>query len=156
MTLSEYLAGISQPDLTRTLEIADHLVRFETASPGSIQLRTNPNRFSLAVDLLDQAGFEKPFLASKGQFIIDCFVGHVLACNLLLLNCLLIGPEDSRELRHVWNGRGHYKGSFHDLPRGFSERAPFFCVVNIAPVFSLPIDGQRVFSDLLALPATAE
>jgi hypothetical protein len=149
VTLAEYIAGISHEDRVRALEIADHLVRFETASPGTVRLKTNPNKHSLAVDLLAQAGFEKPFLAPKGQFIIDCFVGHVVACNLLLLNCLLIGPEDSQELRHMWNGRGHYKGSLHDLPRTFSERVPFFCVVSIAPVLQLPVNHNKVFNDLL-------
>jgi hypothetical protein len=146
--ISDFLAGISDHDLKRKRELAEQLVRLETDYPGSIRLRANPSRLPLALDLLSQLGFKKPLFTSKEQFVIDCFLSHIPACDLLLTYCALVGPKDPQDRLQLWNGRGDYKGSLRILPH-FQYGDPLFFVINIAPVFLSAIDSERFFCDLL-------
>jgi hypothetical protein len=153
--ISDFLAGISDNDLKRKRELAEQLVRLETDCPGSIRLRANPSRLQLALDLLSQLGFKKPLFASREQFVIDCFLSHISACDLLLTYCALVGPKDPQDRLHVWNGQGDYKGWLRILPQ-FRHGDPLFFVINIAAAFLSPIDSQRFFCDLLETNRTVE
>jgi hypothetical protein len=127
-----------EDDVKRKREIAELLVAAETNCPGIIRVRPNAGRISVAVQLLAEIGYRKPFLASGRQFAIDSFLTYPDACDCLLTYSFLICEDDERR-HHIWNGYGVYKKWFGMLPR-FEGHEPIIFAVNIQPVFLLLAD----------------
>lgn len=125
--------------LDRKRKIAERIIEIETKQRGSIRLSTNPTHVNSAYSILDSMGFQKRFLASKQQCVIDCFLTSVEVCDRLLFSSILAGPCDEQSRTHRWNGLGNYQGwsgplSLTDFSREANEKALF--VVNLEPVFS--------------------
>jgi hypothetical protein len=111
-------------------------------------MKPNPSRISVALDLLSEIGFKKPFLASGRQFVIDSFLTYPSACDQLLTYCYLVGARDHSDRLHLWDGFGRYKAWCKVVPE-FRGDEPVIFLVNIAPIWHSPIDSMKSFSDLL-------
>ncbi len=134
--------------LQRKQRIAKELVRIETERPGSIRMKPNPWCCSFALDHLAEIGYKKPFLASRQQFAIDCFLTYPDACDRLLTYCFLVGERNSQGLLPLWNGFGDYKASWSTLPQ-FQGNESIIYVLGVAPVLFFPVDGGILFYQLL-------
>jgi hypothetical protein len=140
----------SPEQLERKAAIATNLVRIETEKPGSIRLAPNAWHLRSAVEVLGQAGFRKPFLARSRQFVIDTFLSHQTACNLLLDDCLLVGPRDSEFRYPIWSGVGGFRAWLCPLPLLRADDPQLF-IINIAPIILELIGDARYFFHLLEL-----